>query len=182
MTVVTQTDYPKSIREEIQRVKAEKPLPYREARRLVEASSPSSASSSSSPAGPSYASALRSAPRKVTISFDCQTPAFWVGQQPTLLEASKLSSVQTSCRGRLGTLKTSRVGAWTGTLKNPMKCLWRLEPDRRSNFFSPSAHLCAVTYMTEISLIVTLNNLFNSVQRLPKKLNNQLTTQTAPKT
>ena len=33
------------------------------------------------------------------------------------------------------------------------------EPDRRSNsFFSPPAHLCAVTYMTEISLIVTLNN------------------------
>ena len=39
------------------------------------------------------------------------------------------------------------------------------EPDRRSNFFfSPPAHLCAVTYMTEISLIVTLNNQFNSTQ------------------
>ena len=37
------------------------------------------------------------------------------------------------------------------------------EPDRRSNFFfSPPAHLCAVTYMTEISLIVTLNNQFNN--------------------
>ena len=36
----------------------------------------------------------------------------------------------------------------------------RWEPDRRSNFFSPPAHLCAVTYMTEISLIVTLNNQF----------------------
>ena len=35
------------------------------------------------------------------------------------------------------------------------------EPDRRSNFFfDPPAHLCAVTYMTEISLIVTLNNQF----------------------
>ena len=45
----------------------------------------------------------------------------------------------------------------------PTKCLWRWEPDRRSNFFfSPPAHLCAVTYMTEISLIVTLNNQFNS--------------------
>ena len=55
----------------------------------------------------------------------------------------------------------SRVGARTGTLKNPTKCLWRWEPDRRSNFFfSPPAHLCAVTYMTEISLIVTLNNQF----------------------
>ena len=56
----------------------------------------------------------------------------------------------------------SRVGARTGTLKNPTKCLRRWEPDRRSNFFSPPAHLCAVTYMTEISLIVTLNNKFTS--------------------
>ena len=47
----------------------------------------------------------------------------------------------------------SRVGDWTGTLKNPTKCLWRWEPDRRSNyFFSPPAHLCVVTCMTEISL------------------------------
>ena len=52
----------------------------------------------------------------------------------------------------------SRVGARMGMLKNPTKCLWRWEPDRRSNFFSPPAHLCAVTYMTEISLIVTFNN------------------------
>ena len=59
----------------------------------------------------------------------------------------------------------SRVGARTGTLKNPTKCLWRWEPDRRSYFFfSPPAHLCAVTYMTEISLIVTLNKQFNSTQ------------------
>ena len=34
------------------------------------------------------------------------------------------------------------------------------EPDRRSNFFSPPAHLFAVTYMTEILLIVTFNNQF----------------------
>ena len=40
-----------------------------------------------------------------------------------------------------------------------MSMAW--EPDRRSNFFfSPPAHLCAVTYMTEITLIVTLNNQF----------------------
>ena len=55
--------------------------------------------------------------------------------------------------------KGGLVGAWTGTLKNPTKCLWRWEPDRRFNFFfSPPAHLCAVICMTEISLIVTLNN------------------------
>ena len=59
----------------------------------------------------------------------------------------------------------SRIGARTGTLKNPTKCIWRWEPDRRSNFFfGPPAHLCAVTCMTEISLIVTLNNQFNSIQ------------------
>ena len=40
----------------------------------------------------------------------------------------------------------SRVGARTGTLKNPTKCLWRWEPDRRSNFFSPPAHLCRHIY------------------------------------
>ena len=57
----------------------------------------------------------------------------------------------------------SRVGARTDTLKNPTKCLWRWEPDRRSYFFfSPPAHLCAVTYMAEISLLVTLNNQFTS--------------------
>ena len=39
-------------------------------------------------------------------------------------------------------------------LKNPTRCLWHWEPDRRSNyfFFSPPAHLCAVTCMTEILL------------------------------
>ena len=52
-----------------------------------------------------------------------------------------------------------------GRLKNPAKCLWRWEPDRRYNnfFFSPPAHRCAVTYMTEIPLIVTLNNQFTYV-------------------
>ena len=32
------------------------------------------------------------------------------------------------------------------------------EPDRRSNFFSPPAHLCVVTGITEISLIMMLSN------------------------
>ena len=58
--------------------------------------------------------------------------------------------------------RVAREGAYTGTLKNPTKCQRRWEPDRRSNFFSPPVHLCAVTYMTEISLIVTLNNQFTS--------------------
>ena len=48
-----------------------------------------------------------------------------------------------------------------GHVKEPCECLLCLEPDRRSNF-SPPTHLCAFTYMTEISLIVTLNNQFTS--------------------
>ena len=48
-----------------------------------------------------------------------------------------------------------------------MSMAW--EPDRRYNFFfSPPAHLCAVTCMTEISLIVTLNNQFNQSINLIK--------------
>ena len=34
----------------------------------------------------------------------------------------------------------------TETLKNPAKFLWRWESDRRSNFFSPPAHLCHHIY------------------------------------
>ena len=34
-----------------------------------------------------------------------------------------------------------------------------MEADPFSNFFSPPAHLCAVTYITEISLNVTLSKL-----------------------
>ena len=69
----------------------------------------------------------------------------------------------------------SRVCARTRTFKNPTKCLWPWEPDRRSNFFfSPPAHLCAVTYMTEISLIMTLNNQFTlPYLTLPKTINNR---------
>ena len=48
------------------------------------------------------------------------------------------------------------VGAWTDTLnyhKYEMSMAW--EPDRRFNFFSSPTHLCAVTCITEMSLIVT---------------------------
>ena len=48
---------------------------------------------------------------------------------------------------------------WDWHVKEPYEMSMAWEPDRRSNsFFSPPAHLCAVTYMTEIPLIVTLNN------------------------
>ena len=59
-----------------------------------------------------------------------------------------------------------RVGAWTDTLENPTKCLWHWEPDCRSNFFGAPANLCAVTYMIEISLHVTLNEQSHSLSRL----------------
>ena len=34
-----------------------------------------------------------------TVSVDCQTPAFWIGPQPSLREASRLPSVQTTSTG-----------------------------------------------------------------------------------
>ena len=44
---------------------------------------------------------------------------------------------------------------WGGiTLRNTTKYLWRWEPDRRSNLFSPPA----VIYITKITLHVTLSN------------------------
>ena len=44
----------------------------------------------------------------------------------------------------------------TDTLKNPAKCLWRWEPDVvGTTSSSVRLHIYAVTYMTEILLIVT---------------------------
>ena len=40
--------------------------------------------------------------------------------------------------------RVARVDSWTGTFKDPTKCLWHWEYDRRLNFFSPHVHLCAV--------------------------------------
>ena len=79
------------LEKEIQRVKAEKKLTYGEARRLVKASSPSPA-----PAPSSYANAVRSTQRK---SIECQTPDFWMKDQPSLLSLSKLPSILTTSTG-----------------------------------------------------------------------------------
>ena len=50
-----------------------------------------------------------------------------------------------------------------GHVKEPYEMSMAWEPDRRFNFFfGPPAHLCAVTYLTEISLNVTLNNHIHS--------------------
>ena len=95
---------------EVQRVKAEKALPYGEARRLVTASS----TSSSSPIPTSYASAVRSTPKR---SIECQTPAFWIGPQPSLREASKLPSVQTASTGS-GTQDTTPTNESSGNKNN----------------------------------------------------------------
>ena len=85
---------------EIQRVKTVRCLLYGDARRIV-----IPPSSSSSPAASSYASAVKTFINKVTLHAECQTPAFWVGKQPSLLEASKLSPVQTTSTGS-GTSET----------------------------------------------------------------------------
>ena len=79
----------------ILRIKTERGLSYGDARRLV--ISPSS--SPSSAVAPSYASVLKTVPKKVTISVDCQTPASWIGPQPSLLYASRLPSVVTVSTG-----------------------------------------------------------------------------------
>ena len=78
------------LEKDIQRVKAEKSLPYGDARRLVTASSPSKAPSS-------YATAVKSS---VAISIpkrsvECQTPDFWLSDTPSLLELSKKPSILT---------------------------------------------------------------------------------------
>ena len=78
------------LEKEIQRVKAEKSLPYGEARRLVSASSPSKAPSS-------YATAVKSSVSKSIPkrSVECQTPDFWLPDTPSLLELSKKPSILT---------------------------------------------------------------------------------------
>ena len=49
-----------------------------------------------------------------------------------------------------------------GHVKEPYEMSMAWEPGRRSNFFfSPPAHLCIVTCITEISLIVTLSNQYS---------------------
>ena len=87
---------------EIQRIKTEKGLSYGDARRLVTSSS----SSPSSSVAPSYASAVKSVPKKVTMSVDCQSPLPWIGLQPSLRDASRLPSVITKTTGT-GTSETT---------------------------------------------------------------------------
>ena len=53
--------------------------------------------------------------------------------------------------------KLAQCWCLDGHVKEPYEMSMVWEPDRRSNFFSPS-HLSAVTYITEISLHVMLSN------------------------
>ena len=69
------------------RVKTERCLSYGDARRLVVSSS-----SSSSPAASSYASAVKTATKRVLTNAECQTPAFWVGKQPSHSGSFKIKS------------------------------------------------------------------------------------------
>ena len=45
---------------------------------------------------------------------------------------------------------------FTVILKNPAKCLWRWEPDRRNNFFGPPAHLCRHMWLKYRCISVTV--------------------------
>ena len=76
---------------EIQRVKAEKNLPYGEARRLVNAKSPPPSATTTS-----YASVVRSTQKR---SIECQTPDFWMQDRVTLKELSKKPSIETTSTG-----------------------------------------------------------------------------------
>ena len=98
------------LEKDIQRVKAEKAIPYGEARKLVMASSPSSAPSS-------YANAVKfntvkQVPKK---SVECQTPDFWMHDNPSLLELSKKPSVMTRSTG---SGPTRQVSSSSPTSKN----------------------------------------------------------------
>ena len=55
-----------------------------------------------------------------------------------------------------------------GHFKEPYEMSMAWEPDRMFNFFfGPPAHLCAITYVTEISLNVMLNNHIHSLRKIP---------------
>ena len=75
----------------IQRVKAEKNLPYGEARRLVNAKSPPPSATTTL-----YASVVRSTQKR---SIECQTPDFWMQDRVTLKELSKKPSIETTSTG-----------------------------------------------------------------------------------
>ena len=51
-----------------------------------------------------------------------------------------------------------------GHVKEPYEMSMAWEPDHRSNIFSTPAHLCAVTCIPEISLIVTLSSQYKHTQ------------------
>ena len=74
------------LEKEIQKVKAEKNLPYGEARRLV------TAKSSPLQAPTSYATVLKATPKR---SIEFQTPDFWMQDKVTLKELSKKPSIET---------------------------------------------------------------------------------------
>ena len=48
-------------------------------------------------------------------------------------------------------------------LRKPTKCPWLREPEGRSNFLSLPAHLFVFSYITEISLHVTISNQSHSL-------------------
>ena len=104
----------------------------------------------------------------VTHSYVSQATHAFLGMLPQCcIKTSKTTINVTHFHDNNWTLSPNfawpRVGAWTGTLKYHTKCLRRWEPDHSSKFLNPPANLCAVTYITEISLHVTLSNQSHSL-------------------
>ena len=60
---------------------------------------------------------MKSVPKKVTISVDCQTPLSWIGPQPSLRDASRLPSVITKTTGT----GTSETNASSSRKNSPAK-------------------------------------------------------------
>ena len=86
------------------------------------------------------------------MRYVCKNPP-WGGTKP--LSAHRLIEVGNNRK------KGDPVSVLGRARQNPYEMSTAWEPDRRSNFFSPPANLCAVTCMTEISLNLTLSNQYS---------------------
>ena len=139
---------------DIQRIKTERGLSYGDAKRLVTSSSPSSSS-----AAPSYASAVKSVTKKVTMSVDCQTPASWIGPQPSLRDASRLPSVMTTTTGT----GTSEANIRTSRKTSPGKSDNRTSSGNKAPTRKPDGKTKVNSKDIITSKDITISNKFDSL-------------------
>ena len=100
----------------------------------------------------------------------CLSPSSWFNHDDTRppwgrrgFKVGNTSSVSPACRKRrlnMAVCRNHRIKrvvpcrCRTGTLKNPTKCLWRWEPDRKYKFFfGPPAHLWHHIYMYDWNIV-----------------------------